>query len=288
MAAGWRWRRAGLWAAVVLAAGWPSPSGPAFSGSGGKPPSLYQRTLAVAGQYRCPVCASESAAVSNAAEAVEMRSLIQGWLKQGDSQAQIRHFLVADYGTSILEKPPASGLNTLVWALPAAAGALGVAGLGFAFARWRRLSAREASPVMSGPVMSGPDGQSGPAGRSLSLAGVPPGFFGVFREFNVRSRPCPSTGPPLRPWCRARARGPSPAGPARSGASDVPPCCPHRRRRADRGGRRLMAGGPVIEPEGAREHRHRWYFRHRRGTPTGRLAGFEQPGRARWLCTTPS
>ena len=143
MAARWRWRRAGLWAVVALVAGLALAIGAgAFSGSGGKPPSLYQRTLAVAGQYRCPVCASESAAVSDAAEAVEIRSLIQGWLKQGDSQGQIRHFLVADYGTSILEKPPASGLNTLVWALPAAAGALGVAGLGFAFARWRRLSAR--------------------------------------------------------------------------------------------------------------------------------------------------
>ena len=159
----WRWRQAGLWAAVVLVAGLALAIGAGvFSGSTGKPPSLYQRTLAVAGQYRCPVCASESAAVSNAAEAVEMRSLIQGWLKQGDSQAQIRHFLVTDYGTSILEKPPATGLNTLVWALPAAAGALGVAGLGFAFARWRRLSAREAGPVVSGP-------------RGLSLAGVPPG-----------------------------------------------------------------------------------------------------------------
>lgn len=123
MAARWRWRQAGLWAAVVLVAGLALAIGAGvFSGSTGKPPSLYQRTLAVAGQYRCPVCASESAAVSNAAEAVEMRSLIQGWLKQGDSQAQIRHFLVTDYGTSILEKPPATGLNTLVWALPAAAG----------------------------------------------------------------------------------------------------------------------------------------------------------------------
>ena len=61
--------------------------------------------------------------VSNAAEAVEMRSLIQGWLKKGDSQAQIRHYpACTDYGTSILEKPPASGLNALVWALPAVAG----------------------------------------------------------------------------------------------------------------------------------------------------------------------
>jgi cytochrome c-type biogenesis protein CcmH/NrfF len=158
-----RRRVAGLWAAVALAAGLALAIGAGAFSSGGKPVSLYQRTLAVAGQYRCPVCASESAAVSDAAEAVEMRSLIQGWLKQGDSQTQIRHFLVTDYGPSILEKPPATGLNSLVWALPAAAGALGVAGLGFAFARWRRQSARDAGPVVSATV-----------GPGLSLAGIPP------------------------------------------------------------------------------------------------------------------
>jgi cytochrome c-type biogenesis protein CcmH len=139
MAAPRRWRGAALWAAVVVVAGLALAVGAgAFSPGHGQPASLYQRTLEVAGQYRCPVCASESAAVSDAAEAVEIRSLIQGWLKKGDSQAQIRGYLVSDYGTSILEKPPASGLNTLVWALPAVAAALGIIGLGFGFSRWRR------------------------------------------------------------------------------------------------------------------------------------------------------
>ena len=141
MAAGWRWRRATLWAAVAVVVGLALAIGAgAFSSGTSKPVSLYQRTLEVAGQYRCPVCASESAAVSDASEAVRIRSLIEGWLKKGDTQAQIRSFLVSDYGTSILEKPPATGLNTLVWALPAVAGALGVAGLGFAFVRWRRVA----------------------------------------------------------------------------------------------------------------------------------------------------
>ncbi len=155
MAAPRRWRGAALWAAVVVVAGLALAVGAgAFSPGHGQPVSLYQRTLEVAGQYRCPVCASESAAVSDAAEAVEIRSLIQGWLKKGDSQAQIRRFLVSDYGTSILEKPPASGLNTLVWALPAVAAALGILGLGFGFARWRRANtgpmAAADEPVLAG------------------------------------------------------------------------------------------------------------------------------------------
>ncbi len=96
---------------------------------------------------------------------------IEGWLKKGDTQAQIRSFLVGDYGTSILEKPPATGLNTLVWALPAVAGALGVAGLGFAFVRWRRASA----VGTVGLVTAG----TGPAGQGLGVAGQGPGVAGV-------------------------------------------------------------------------------------------------------------
>ena len=58
--------------------------------------------------------------------------------KKGDSQATIRSFLVHDYGLSILERPPASGVTVLVWALPVVAGALAITGLGLGFARWRR------------------------------------------------------------------------------------------------------------------------------------------------------
>jgi cytochrome c-type biogenesis protein CcmH len=164
MAAPRRWRGAALWAAVVVVAGLALAVGAgAFSPGHGQPASLYQRTLEVAGQYRCPVCASESAAVSDAAEAVEIRSLIQGWLKKGDSQAQIRGYLVSDYGTSILEKPPASGLNTLVWALPAVAAALGIIGLGFGFPagggptprRWPQPTGRS-WPIWPGPIWPGP------------------------------------------------------------------------------------------------------------------------------------
>jgi cytochrome c-type biogenesis protein CcmH len=152
-----RWRRAMLWVVVAAVAGLALAIGSgAFTAARSKPPTLYQRTLEVAGQYRCPVCASESAAVSDAAEAIEIRSLIQGWLKQGDSQAQIRDYLVSDYGSSILEKPPASGLDTLVWVLPAVAAAFGIAGLAFGFARWRRASAAGQLLLVDGPAI-GPD-----------------------------------------------------------------------------------------------------------------------------------
>jgi cytochrome c-type biogenesis protein CcmH len=128
--------------------------------------SLYQRTMEIAGQYRCPVCAGESAAASDAPAAVEIRHLVGKWLEEGRSPAQIRSYLVADYGPSILEKPPASGLDVLVWVLPALAVALGAAGLALAFVRWRRAEMMTAAALPPGgveaPVVS-------PAGLSASL-----------------------------------------------------------------------------------------------------------------------
>jgi cytochrome c-type biogenesis protein CcmH/NrfF len=122
-----------------------------------KAPSLYQRTLQVAGEYRCPVCAGESVAASQAPEAVEIRQLVQRWLQEGDSGATIRSFLVHDYGLSILERPPASGVTVLVWALPVVAGALAIAGLSLGFARWRRATLPGPVPNGEGAVAPLPD-----------------------------------------------------------------------------------------------------------------------------------
>jgi cytochrome c-type biogenesis protein CcmH len=128
-----------LWAVLALCVGLSLAVGSGAIGAGhGKPPSLYQRTLQVAGEYRCPVCAGESVAASQAPEAVEIRQLVEHWLQEGDNQATIRSFLVHDYGLSILERPPASGVTVLVWILPLLAGALAITGLGLGFARWRR------------------------------------------------------------------------------------------------------------------------------------------------------
>lgn len=106
----------------------------------GPAPTLYQRTLQIAGQYRCPVCAGESAAASDAPEAVQVRKLVERWLNEGKSPAQIRSYMIAYYGASILERPPASGFDALVWLLPVAGVVIAGAGLSLGFARWRRAS----------------------------------------------------------------------------------------------------------------------------------------------------
>jgi cytochrome c-type biogenesis protein CcmH len=164
-----RRRRWPAWVGVAFALGLAlAAGGGAFGGHSG-PQSLYQRTMAVSGQYRCPVCAGESAAQSDAPAAVEIRDQVQLWLQEGRSQAQIRSYLLHDYGPSILEKPPASGFSALVWVLPAVATAGAVAGLTLAFARWRK--AGLAYPGLAYPGLAYPGLAS--AGPAAELA--PPG-----------------------------------------------------------------------------------------------------------------
>jgi cytochrome c-type biogenesis protein CcmH len=108
--------------------------------SGPSHQTLNQRTLDIAGQVRCPACDGESAAQSDVAASVEIRTIIRQQLQAGFSQKQILDDLVASYGPGILEKPQTKGINFLVWSLPVAIGAVALGGLALAFRRWRPAS----------------------------------------------------------------------------------------------------------------------------------------------------
>lgn len=102
------------------------------------PLPLDAQVLHIASQVRCPVCDGETAAESQAAPSVEIRAQIRQELQQGMKPSQILNRLVADYGSSILEKPPAKGLGLLVWVLPFVGVAAMAAGLGLVLRRWSR------------------------------------------------------------------------------------------------------------------------------------------------------
>lgn len=214
-----------LAASVVVACGALAAGTGLFRG-GTQHLSLYQRTMAIAGEYRCPVCAGESAAESSAPAAADIRNLVRKWLQEGESQAQIRANLVGDYGQSILLKPPASGLDVLVWVVPALAVALGAAGLSLAFVRWRRALAlpgteRPGNPPSHGePSLPGsralaqePRAQEPRAQEPLSHGspgGVPASVQGTLFELGPQAEAVPLAAPavvspPVRtspPWYR--------------------------------------------------------------------------------------
>ncbi|MHB1496667.1 MAG: cytochrome c-type biogenesis protein CcmH [Acidimicrobiales bacterium] len=212
-----------LAASVVVACG-ALAAGTGFFRGSTQHPSLYQRTMAIAGEYRCPVCAGESAAESSAPAAADIRNLVRKWLQEGESQAQIRANLVGDYGQSILLKPPASGLDVLVWVVPAFAVALGAAGLTLAFVRWRRALAvagvepSRNPPSLGEPSLSGSRAQEpraqGPfTGAPVSQgspSGAPAPVQGTLFEVGPRGESVPQASPAIAsqagrnspPWYR--------------------------------------------------------------------------------------
>lgn len=109
-------------------------------------PTLDQRVTSLAGQVRCPVCDGETAAESDTPPSVEIRALIRQWLQAGESDARIKANLVDDYGTGILEAPPAKGIDLVVWVLPAVVFLAAVVGLGLAFRGWRARLRRATAP----------------------------------------------------------------------------------------------------------------------------------------------
>lgn len=79
---------------------------------------LEARYLALTHEFRCPVCQSESLADSDAEVAGEIRAQIRRMLLAGESNRQIRNFLVSRYTQFILLKPEYSLRNAWLWLAP--------------------------------------------------------------------------------------------------------------------------------------------------------------------------
>ena len=101
--------------------------------------SLDTHVRRIASQVKCPTCQGQSAADSNAASSEAIRDEIRVRLQEGQSDGEIRAYLVSRFGRDILLKPPASGISGLVWALPVVVFVAAGAALAVSFRRWRRM-----------------------------------------------------------------------------------------------------------------------------------------------------
>jgi cytochrome c-type biogenesis protein CcmH len=81
-------------------------------------PKLEARAEALSADLRCMVCQNESIDESEAPLAHDIRVLVRQKIMAGDSDAQIRAFLVARYGDFILLKPPFKPETFLLWTAP--------------------------------------------------------------------------------------------------------------------------------------------------------------------------
>ena len=78
-------------------------------------PSLEMRARALQKELRCVVCQGESIDESNAPIAADIRKLIRERIEAGDSDGQIKDYLVGRYGDFVLMKPPLQPNTWVLW-----------------------------------------------------------------------------------------------------------------------------------------------------------------------------
>jgi cytochrome c-type biogenesis protein CcmH len=100
-----------------------------------KDPALEKRAREISAGLRCLVCQNQSIDDSDAQLAKDLRLLVRERLVAGDTDQQIRDFLVQRYGEFVLLKPTFSSHNMLLWLTPVLVLVLG--GIG-AYAALRR------------------------------------------------------------------------------------------------------------------------------------------------------
>jgi cytochrome c-type biogenesis protein CcmH len=78
-------------------------------------PAVQARWDHIAAELRCLVCQNESLASSNAELALDLRRELRSLIEQGQSDDDIRSFLVSRYGDFVLYKPEVKPVTWLLW-----------------------------------------------------------------------------------------------------------------------------------------------------------------------------
>jgi cytochrome c-type biogenesis protein CcmH len=81
-------------------------------------PALAARYDALLEQLRCMVCQNQTLKDSHADLAQDLRDEVRRLLEQGNTDVQIRDYLVARYGDFVLYSPPLQGSTWLLWLGP--------------------------------------------------------------------------------------------------------------------------------------------------------------------------
>ncbi len=110
-----------------------------------KDPALEARARAIGREIRCLVCQNQSIDDSNADLAHDLRVILRERLTAGDSDQQVRDYLVARYGDFVLLDPPFKAKTLILWGGPVALLLLG--GVIILVAARRRAMAGAAAPL---------------------------------------------------------------------------------------------------------------------------------------------
>jgi cytochrome c-type biogenesis protein CcmH len=108
--------------------------------------------LQVVDDVMCVVC-HEPLGVAQSPEAFQERDYIRQLIAQDKTRKEIENDLVQQYGPAVLARPPAHGVNLLVYIVPPLVLILGIAIVAVFIPRWRRRS-RQADPSPPPPTAS--------------------------------------------------------------------------------------------------------------------------------------
>jgi cytochrome c-type biogenesis protein CcmH len=100
-----------VFAAILLA-------GPAFAVLPSEQladPGLEARARAISQQLRCVVCQNQTIDDSDATLAHDLRMIVRERLRAGDSDEQVKSYIVGRYGAYVLLKPPLEPATFLLW-----------------------------------------------------------------------------------------------------------------------------------------------------------------------------
>lgn len=112
-------------------------------------PALEARARTISKDLRCLVCQNQSIDDSDAELARDLRSLVRERLVAGETDAQIKDYLVSRYGEFVLLKPPFEGTTLALWLGPPALLAAGAGAIALYYRRRRRVpdGDTEAAPL---------------------------------------------------------------------------------------------------------------------------------------------
>ena len=109
------------------------------------------RFHALTAELRCVQCQNQSLADSDALIAQDMRRQVLALMQQGQSDSQIRAYLVQRYGQFVLLKPRFERKTLVLWGTPVALLVIGA--IAMAFAARRRTPSGSPSPQTCGGRM---------------------------------------------------------------------------------------------------------------------------------------
>jgi cytochrome c-type biogenesis protein CcmH len=109
----------------------------------GQDPVIERRMMALSQELRCLVCQNQTLADSQADLAADLRQEIRELMQKGQSDEQVKQYLVARYGDFVLYRPPLKPLTWLLWFGPALLLAVGLTALYAVLIRRRKLAAAQ-------------------------------------------------------------------------------------------------------------------------------------------------